>query len=151
MKNTLLIGIVASIATGSAIGLQASLGSRIGAVITPLRTGLWMNLVGGLIAGLLIVLFRNQEQIAGRIPSTVIPLLIVAGTLGVVIIMGVSFSLARTGVAAGLAGLFLGQMLVGLIVDTFGWGSIEPVPLDSRRVIGLLVMALAVYLLLPKE
>jgi transporter family-2 protein len=139
MKNTLLIGIVASIATGSAIGLQASLGSRIGAVITPLRTGLWMNLVGGLIAGLLIV------------PSTVIPLLIVAGTLGVVIIMGVSFSLARTGVAAGLAGLFLGQMLVGLIVDTFGWGSIEPVPLDSRRVIGLLVMALAVYLLLPKE
>jgi uncharacterized membrane protein YdcZ (DUF606 family) len=78
-------------------------------------------------------------------------MLIVAGTLGVAIIMGVSFSLARTGVAAGLAGLFMGQMLVGLIVDTVGWGSIKAVTLDSRRVIGLLVMALAVYLLLPKE
>ena len=151
MKNTLLIGIFAAIATGSAIGLQASLGSRIGAVITPFRTGLWMNLAGGLIAGLLIVLFRNQEQLNGSIPNTVVPLLIIAGGLGLVIIMGVSFSLARTGVAAGLAGLFLGQMLVGLVVDTFGWGSIEVVPLDSRRVLGLLVMALAVFLLLPRE
>ena len=110
-----------------------------------------MNLVGGLIAGLLIVLFRNQEQLNGSIPNTVVPLLIIAGGLGIVIIMGVSFSLARTGVAAGLAGLFLGQMLVGLVVDTFGWGSIEVVPLDSRRVLGLLVMALAVFLLLPRE
>ena len=151
MKNTLLIGIFAAIATGSAIGLQASLGSRIGAAITPFRTGLWMNLAGGLIAGLLIVLFRNQEQLNGSIPNTVVPLLIIAGGLGLVIIMGVSFSLARTGVAAGLAGLFLGQMLVGLVVDTFGWGSIEVVPLDSRRVLGLLVMALAVFLLLPRE
>jgi transporter family-2 protein len=151
MKNALIIGILAAVATGSAIGLQASLGSRIGSVITPLRTGLWMNLVGGLIAGTLIVLFRNQEQISGRIPGTVIPMLIIAGALGVSIIVGVSFSLARTGVAAGLAGLFLGQMLVGLVVDTFGWGSIQPVPLDGRRLLGLLVMALAVFLLLPKE
>jgi len=151
MKNTLIIGVLAAVLTGSAIGLQASLGSRIGAVITPLRTGLWMNLVGGLIAGMLIVLFRNQEQVSGSIPAIVIPLLLVAGLLGVSIVVGVSFSLARTGVAAGLAGLVLGQMLVGLVVDTFGWGSIQPVPLDGRRLLGLVVMALAVFLLLPKE
>ena len=151
MKNTLLIGVIAAIATGSAIGLQSSLGSRIGAAITPFRTGLWMNLVGGMIAGALILLFRNQEQAGGSIQGAVVPMLVIAGALGVAIITGVSFSLARTGVAAGLAGLVLGQMLVGLIVDTLGWGSIQAVPLDWRRVIGLALMALAVYLLLPKE
>lgn len=151
MKNTLLIGVFAAIATGSAIGLQASLGSRIGTAITPLRTGLWMNFIGGAIAGFLILLLRNQQQVGGRIPGAVIPMLVVAGALGVAIIMGVSFSLARSGVAAGLAALFLGQMLVGLIVDTLGWGSIQAVPLDGRRVLGLAVMALALYLMLPKE
>lgn len=151
MKNALLSSVFAAIATGSAIGLQSSLGSRIGAAITPLRTGLWMNFVGGTIAGLLILILRNQPQVGGRIPGAVIPMLMVAGALGVAIIMGVSFSLARTGVAAGLAALFLGQMLVGFIVDTLGWGSIQAVPLDGRRLLGLGLMALAVFLMLPKE
>ena len=151
MKQALLIGVFTAIVTGSAIGLQSSLGSRIGSAITPLRTGLWMNFVGGTIAGLLILLLRNQQQVGGRLPAAVGPMLVVAGALGVAIITGVSFSLARTGVAAGLAGLFLGQMLVGLIVDTLGWGSIQAVPLDWRRVLGLALMALAVYLMLPKE
>ena len=91
MKNTLLIGILAAIATGSAIGLQASLGSRIGAAITPFRTGLWMNLIGGLIAGALIFLFRNLEQASGAIPKAVVPMLVLAGALGISIIMASHF------------------------------------------------------------
>ena len=151
MKNTLLIGVLATLATGAAIGLQATLNARIGSVITPVRTGLWMNFIGGAIAGVFIFLFVLREGSADwrLTPSVVLPL-IVAGALGILVITGVSFSLARTGVAAGLAGMFLGQMLIGLIVDTFGWGITEPIPVSGTRVAGLLLMALAVYLLLPR-
>jgi uncharacterized membrane protein YdcZ (DUF606 family) len=54
-------------------------------------------------------------------------------------------------VAAGLAAVILGQFLFGVIADSFGLGGMQPIPLDLRRVIGLAVMALSVFLLLPKK
>jgi transporter family-2 protein len=77
-------------------------------------------------------------------------MLLVSGTLGILVITGVSFSLQRTGVTAGLAAILMGQLLVGLIADSTGLGGVDPIPFEFRRVLGLGVMALAVYLLLPR-
>lgn len=151
MKNPILIGAIATLLTGAAIGIQATMNSHIGAQINPLRTGLWMNFIGGAIAAIVILLFIRVEGSANwRLSGSILGLLAIAGTLGILVITGVSFSLARTGVAAGLGGLFLGQMLVGMLVDTFGWGLSEAIPINPTRLFGLLLMALAVYLLLPR-
>ena len=151
MKTSLVIGALAALATGLAIGAQATLNTRISAEIGPLRTGLWMNLLGGALAGLILgVLSRAHFLPEGRLSNPAVLALLVAGGLGILVITGVAFSLAQTGVAAGLAAIFMGQMLAGLIVDTFGWGISAPIPLDPRRLLGLPVMALAIYLLLPR-
>ena len=75
----------------------------------------------------------------------------VSGTLGILIITGLSFSLQRAGVAAGLATIILGQLIVSIIVDTRGIGGAEPIPLTIPRIGGLFVMAIAVYLLMPRN
>jgi uncharacterized membrane protein YdcZ (DUF606 family) len=74
-------------------------------------------------------------------------MLAIAGALGIAIITGVAFSLQRTGVAI----IILGQLVVSVIVDTRGVGGVEPIPLSVQRVAGLLVMAVAVFLLMPRE
>ncbi len=150
MKNSLLIGALATLFTGAAIGIQATLNSRIGAVISPIRTGLWMNFVGGAIAAVIILFFVRGSGASAKISSPILIMLAIAGALGIIVITGVSFSLARTGLAAGLGGMFLGQLLVGLIVDTFGWGVTAAIPITSSRIIGLLLMAISVYILLPR-
>jgi uncharacterized membrane protein YdcZ (DUF606 family) len=71
--------------------------------------------------------------------------------LGIFIVSGVAFSLQRTGVAAGVAALFMGQMIVGMIVDTLGRAGGEAIPLDARRIARLIVMAVALVLLLPRN
>jgi len=78
-------------------------------------------------------------------------MLIIAGALGIMIITGVSFSLQKAGVAAGLATLILGQMVVSVIIDARGLGGAAPIPITWPRILGLLVMAAGVYLLLPKK
>jgi transporter family-2 protein len=151
MKTTLLLGALAALATGMAIGSQATLNARISDSIGPFRTGLLMNLAGGLLAGVILMLVsRGQPFSEGRLSGSVVSMLFVAGGLGIVVITGVAFSLSQTGVTAGLAAIFLGQMLAGLIVDGRGWGLDEPIPLDPIRIIGLLLMSVAVYLLLPR-
>ena len=150
--NTLVLGVAGALVTGILIGTQSSIGSRVGEVIGPLPTGILMNVFGGMLAGLLFIFLRlNQGSQAWQIPGREIGMLVIAGGLGVLIITGVAFSLQRTGVTAGIAALILGQLLISTVVDTTGWGGAEPIPLNGQRIMGLIVMALAVYLLLPRQ
>ncbi len=150
--NPLYIGIFGAVVTGIFIGTQATLSGRIGEMIGPVPTGLFMNLMGGAIAGVLLLILRvSQGAEAWQVPGRALSMLILGGALGVVIIMGVSFSIQRTGVTAGIAALILGQLLVSTIVDATGWGGAEPIPLSGQRILGLVVMAFAVYLLLPRK
>ena len=152
MKSVIILGVAGALVTGIAIGMQATLSSRIGGLIGPIRTGLLTNFVGGVLAGLIVLgLILNQGSAAWRLPRTAAIMLVVAGALGLLIITGVAFSLQRIGVTAGVAALILGQLFVSVIVDTTGWGGAEPIPLSLRRIAGLAVMALAVYLLLPRR
>lgn len=152
MKSTLVVGALAALATGLAIGIQSTLSSRLGPMIGNLRTGLLMNLSGGTLAGLLVAgLVCWQGWGIIQLPRPAVTMLIAAGALGVAIVTGVTFSLQRTGVAAGLAGLILGQLLVSVIADSTGIGHVTPIPLTPQRLLGLVVMFGGVLLILPRQ
>jgi transporter family-2 protein len=151
MKPMTLAGILGAVAIGVVIGLQASISNRGGALVGPVRTGLVMNMMGGGIALVLVLgvwLFRRETSF--DLPPTAVKLLFLGGLMGVFIVMGVSASLQLSGLTAGIAALILGQMLIGTILDAQGWGGVEAIPVSPMRIAGLAVMALAVYLLLPK-
>jgi transporter family-2 protein len=121
-------------------------------MIGDVRTGLLTNFIGGVIAGaVILLLFLRQGQQTWRIPGIVIIFVALSGLLGIFIITGISFSLQRAGIAAGLATVILGQLIVSTVVDTFGIGGVEAIPLSFQRILGLLVMGFGVFLLLPRN
>ena len=151
-KNAILMGGIIALITGVAIGIQSFLSGRAGDMIGPVNTGFWTNFLGGTLAGILILglsTFVSPEFKSIIWPAFFITL--ASGALGIIIIMGISFSISRAGVAAGLAAVIFGQFVFGVIADSIGLGGTQPIPLDLRRVIGLAVMALSVFLLLPKK
>lgn len=152
MSTYLVMGVIAALITGLAIGAQSTLSSRVGSIIGSFRTGVLTNFVGGMIAGLVLVvllIINGKEYI--KIPAVAALLLVLAGALGIMIITGVAFSLQRAGVAAGLATIILGQMVISLVADARGWAGAEPIPVTLPRILGLVIMAAGVYLLLPKR
>jgi transporter family-2 protein len=152
LRTAIIVGAFGALATGVAIGVQATLTSRVGGIIGNIRTGLLTNFLGGAIAGaVVLILFWQQGSGAWKIPTTAVVMVAVSGTLGILIITGLSFSLQRAGVAAGLATIILGQLIVSVIVDTRGIGNVEPIPLTIQRFGGLFVMVAAVYLLMPRN
>ena len=42
-------------------------------------------------------------------------------------------------------------MLVAMAADTFGLAGKDPIPVDPQRIIGLILMVIAAYLLLPRN
>ncbi len=151
MKLSILTGALVALLTGIAIAVQSTLTSRVGGMIGDIRTGILTNTMGGIAAGtlMLIWLLREGPQ-AWKVPPVVIGVTALSGLLGVLIITGISFSLQRAGIAAGLASVILGQLALSFAIDSFGIGGIEPIPVSATRILGLLVSGFGVYLLLPK-
>jgi bacterial/archaeal transporter family-2 protein len=152
MKNVILIGGLGAFATGIAIALQSYLSGRAGNIVGPIKTGLWTNFLGGSMAGLIIlVLWALGVRTGNPLTRNAVEMILISGALGIIIIMGISYSINLAGVTAGVAAVFLGQMVLSTIADTSGWGGVEPIPLDLRRIAGLVIMLFAVFLLLPKK
>jgi transporter family-2 protein len=152
MKNIILLGGLAALGTGIVIGTQSILSGRASALIGPINTGFWTNFLGGCLAGLLILgigAARGFGSVA--VTRAAFPILLVSGALGIMTIMGVAFAVSKAGAAAGMAAIILGQMIIGVVSDRFGWGGAEAIPLDIRRVAGLALMAVSILLLLPRK
>ena len=152
MKLSIIVGAIAALITGIAIVIQSTIASRAGSMIGDIRTGLLTNFLGGAIAGVILILIMLREGTQTfKISGAVIGLVAVAGLLGIFIITGISFSLQRAGIAAGLASAILGQLVLSMIIDTYGIGGVEAVPLTFNRILGLLMMGVGVILLLPRN
>jgi len=152
MKNTLILGTFIAILTGVLITTQATFSSRGGNIIGPIRTGIITNLGSGLFALIFMAITIVWHTLEWRnVPQATLGMLLFSGGLGILIVIGVSFSLQYTGVTAGTAAILLGQLLVSTIVDATGLSGQAPIPITWQRILGLLVMALAIYLLLPKD
>ncbi len=151
MRLSIITGALLAALTGIAIGVQSTITSRVGAQIGDIRTGILTNTMGGVIAGgmMLVWLLREGPE-AWRVPPLLIGATAVSGFIGILIITGISFSLQRAGVAAGLAGVIFGQLLISILIDSYGIGGADPIPLTPGRILGLLVTGFGVYLMLPK-
>src|SRR6185503_10008821 len=152
MQEMTLTGVAIALGSGLAIGIQATLFTLIGRSIGPIRASLILNVTGGIVAGIvMLAVLGIQGNRHWIIPRNTLVFAVIAVTLGIFIVTGVALAFQRTGVAAGIATVFLGQMLIGIVVDILGLAGAEPIPLDLRRRLGLVVMAIAVVLLVHQR
>ena len=152
MKVSVLSALIIALGSGLAIGTQSTLINYAGRLLGPIQTGLIVNLAGGVIAGIVLLALALLTSV---IPSTailksVIPVAAAAGVLGLGIVAGIAYSFARVGVAAGFATIIFGQMLVAVLVDTQGWGGAVPIPLRPERLVGLGLLVVGAWLVLPR-
>lgn len=153
MQKSILIAIVVALGSGLAIGVQSSLINMAGKITGATLTGLFVNFLAGAAAGIIlaVISFRQGGVSFFELKASTVGIIAAAGILGIGIIMGIAYSLPKIGVAAGLSAIIAGQMLVGVLVDTFGLARGEAIPLSWSRIGGLVLLALGTWAILPKE
>ncbi len=148
MQEVTLSGLAVALGSGLAIGIQATLFTLVGRSIGPVRASLILNVTGGIVAGtIMLAVLGIGGNKHWNVPRSTLILAIIAVTLGLFIVTGVTLAFQRTGVATGIATVFLGQIVIGIVVDALGLAGAEAIPLDPPRLLGLLVMAVAIVLL----
>ncbi len=152
MKNLFVLGLVVAVGIGMLIGSQATLTTRSTTLVGPVKTGLLMTLGSGVVGVVAVLTMLGWgRQAVWVAPPNVLTMMFVAGALGVAVVIGMGFALQQVGVTAGLAAILMGQMMVSVVTDAFGWGTGEVIPVTPTRVLGLVMLAGAIFFLLPRR
>jgi bacterial/archaeal transporter family-2 protein len=142
MNNIILI-ILIGLAGGVAVGLQSPLASMISQQVGVFES-IFIVHFGGAIASLIPLLFLGGGKLGNwrSVPWYALG----AGIFGLVVIGAVSYMIPRIGVASSIITIIAGQLLVGSILDNFGFLGAAQRSLDPSRIIGLVVVFVGVWL-----
>lgn len=140
--GTLGFVILFGLVGGIAVGLQGPLASLMSQKIGVLESVFYIHL-GGALAALIPLIFYGGRNLSRwrELPWYVLG----AGTLGLVVIAAMSYMVPRIGVAPATVLIVAGQLFVGVILDHYGLLGVHTRPLDSARILGLLLVFLGVW------
>jgi transporter family-2 protein len=127
---------------GLMIGLQAPINSSLGKKIGGFEGAFVSFLIGTVVLFLLIIFFGkgNILQIA-----TVSRWQLLGGILGTFFVTVIILSVPHIGVASAILATILGQLLIGLIIDHFGFFGVQRIVFDWNRLVGVLLLISALY------
>lgn len=134
--------ILIGFAGGMAIGLQGPMASVITQRLGSLESVFIIH-IGGAVAALIPIIFLGSRLGEWR---SVPWYALVAGALGMIVVMSMGYMIPRIGAAGALITLLAGQLLVGSLLDHFGLLGIQQRSMDLQRLIGFGVVMIGVWL-----
>ena len=141
MESILLI-ILIGLAGGIAVGLQSPMASIITQRLGIFESVFIVHMGGALIALIPMLIYGSKLTQWRSLPWYTLG----AGIFGLIVIASISYMIPRVGVAASIITVVAGQLLVGTILDQYGWLGASVRPLDLTRLIGWAVVLFGVWL-----
>ncbi|WP_275097560.1 DMT family transporter [Sedimenticola hydrogenitrophicus] len=141
-SNLLLLSGVAVIG-GIAVALQAQLMALLDRGMGTLESVFITYGGGGLLIGLTMLFLRGGNL---SIWHTIPWYAYLSGAAGLIIVASIGFSVPRLGLVTAFTLLVAAQFIVGALLDHFGLLGAEVRELDLRKIAGMLIMLLGVWL-----
>lgn len=135
----ILIGLI----SGVAVGLQSPLASMITQRLGMLESIFIIHIGGALLIGIPLIFLGGGNLVNWRsLPWYALA----AGSMGLIVVAGVSFMIPRVGVAAAITLIIAGQLVISSILDHYGLLGVHIRHIDTQRIIGLIIVFLGAWL-----
>jgi transporter family-2 protein len=142
----MVIGIVVvGLLAGMAVGVQAPLASLIGGRLGMLESVFIVHFGAVIGSGMILALQRGGNLLEWR---TLPWYTLTAGLMGMVVISAISYTIPRLGATATITLVVAGQLMIGVVLDHFGWLGVETRPIDLPRILGIGVLFLGIWLII---
>ena len=141
--ETIILIILIGLAGGVAVGLQSPMASMLTQRLGIFESVFIVHIGGAIIALIPLLIYSGGKLSQWRsVPWYTLG----AGIFGLVVIAAISYMIPRVGVAASIITVVAGQLLVGSILDQYGWLGASIRPLDLTRLLGMGVVLFGVWL-----
>ena len=135
------------LAAGAATAVQAGVNGALGKKVGIIEAAFVSFLVGTIFLSVIFILTRRGNiQAALEVPKWQLT----GGLLGAFYIMIMVVAVPRIGMAAALITLIVGQLTTSTLIDHFGLIGDKNIPLDFKRMAGLALMGVAIFLFYKK-
>jgi transporter family-2 protein len=136
----LLIGLIG----GAAVGVQSPIAGAMSQRVGGTASSFIVHMSGMLLSAAWLFL-RGGERIGAwrSLPWYMLG----AGLFGLILYQSISVTLPRLGGTSTVMLIIIGQLLVGILVDHFGWLGVTIHPASPARLLGVLVLLLGGYLI----
>lgn len=137
---TILIGLLGGIAVGVQGPIAGAMSQRVGGTASSLVVH-----VSGAILSAVLLLARGGEGIQNwrNLPWYMLG----SGVFGVILYLTLTHTLPRLGATTAIALIIVGQLLMGMLIDQFGWFGVAVRPVDGWRVAAVALLFAGGYLL----
>ncbi|MDX1523539.1 MAG: DMT family transporter [Anaerolineae bacterium] len=143
--TTFLFVIIIGLIGGLAVGFQGPLTSLMSQRLGILESLFIIHLGGTVVAGLPLLIAGGGSLGAWRsVPWYALG----AGSLGLVILGAISFTIPHLGVATTIALVVIGQLVIGLGLDHFGLLGVAVRPIEVSRLLGVVILIIGTWLVL---
>jgi len=136
----ILIGLIGGISVGIQSPMAGAIGQRVGGV-----AGSFIVHLSGTILSVILLFWRGGENIKDW--HTLPWYMLGVGIFGLILYQTINITLPRLGGAMMLTLIIVGQLLVGLLIDQFGWFGVTARPIDATRFIGVVILLVGGYLI----
>ena len=128
-----LVGLLGGVAVGVQSPIAGKMGQSIGGT-----AGSFIVHLGGLIFSGLLLIFRGGENIRNwhKLPWYAF----FAGAFGLILYLTINYTLPRLGSTMMIMLIIVGQLLMGMLVDHFGWFGVGVRPIDLPKIAGVLLL-----------
>lgn len=135
--------VVVGLIGGVAVALQGPMSGVMSQRLGPFASSLIIHAGGALVSALFLIVSGgvNLREVQ-QVPR---PFLF-AGALGVVLYLTFAYTLPRVGATVATALLIVAQLVVGLILDHFGWLGVAQHPFSFQRFLGLVFLTIGAWL-----
>jgi bacterial/archaeal transporter family-2 protein len=137
---TVLIGIMGGVAVGLQGPIAGAMSQRIGGVASSLIVHL-----SGAIFSALLLWTRGGENIRQwrELPWYMLG----SGIFGLILYLTLSRTLPRLGATAAVSLIIFGQLLMGMLIDHFGWFGVSLQSISGVRIIAVILLLTGAYLM----
>jgi transporter family-2 protein len=141
----LITGILVGLLGGVAVGIQSPLSGVISEKLGGAASSFIIHVSGAVISGLLLLL-RGGENIKNwrSLPWYMFGL----GGFGVLLYLTLSYTIPKLGATFALTLIVVGQLLMGFLIDSFGWFGLPTRPIELSRIFGIGLLLAGSYLML---
>ena len=137
---TILIGLLGGVAVGIQGPIAGAMSQRVGGA----ASSFIVHVSGAILSGLLLIA-RGGEMIQNW--RTLPWYMLCSGAFGLVLYLTLAHTLPRLGATTAVTLIIVGQLMMGMLIDQFGWFGVSIRPIDGWRVAAVALLLAGGYLM----
>jgi bacterial/archaeal transporter family-2 protein len=156
-RASVAVGVLGALACGAGIATQSRINGQLAAELGDGYTAALYSFGSGLVLVLIALIFRPAGRrglgiIRDEVRSDRMPWwYVVGGTAGAFFVLSQGLAASALGIAVFTVAVVTGQTASGLVIDRVGLATTKPRPITAARILGAMLMLVAVVLVVSTQ